>query len=74
MKDKIEKILDRIRPSIRMDGGDVEFMSYDESDGVVKVRLQGACRGCPMSEITLKAGIEATIIRELPEVRAVVAI
>jgi Fe-S cluster biogenesis protein NfuA len=69
MREKVEQVLEKIRPSLQADGGDVELV--DVEDGVVKVRLQGACAGCPMSQLTLKAGIEATLKREIPEVKSV---
>ena len=74
MKEKIEAILDTIRPSLQMDGGDVSFVSYDDKTKVVKVQLQGHCAHCPMSNITLKQGIEAEIIQHLPEIKSVEAI
>lgn len=72
MKEKVEKVLDKIRPSLLADGGNVELV--DVSDGVVKVRLQGACSGCPMSQMTLKMGIERVIKQELPEIKEVVSV
>ena len=69
MKDKVEKVLDEIRPMLIRDGGNVELVSID--DGVVKVRLQGACAGCPMSQMTLRNGIERVLKEKLPEVKAV---
>ena len=69
MKEKIQKALDKIRPMLQADGGDVEFV--DVQDGVVKVRLQGACAGCPMSQMTLKNGIEKILKKEIPEVKSV---
>jgi len=69
MKEKIQKALDKIRPMLQADGGDVEFV--DVQDGVVKVRLQGACAGCPMSQMTLKNGIEKMLKKEIPEIKSV---
>ncbi|NQT26368.1 NifU family protein [candidate division KSB1 bacterium] len=69
MKEKVQAALDKIRPSLQADGGDVELV--DVVDGVVKVRLKGACAGCPMSQMTLKSGIERTLKQELPEVVSV---
>lgn len=66
MKEKIEKLLDEIRPSLQADGGDVELVEI--MDGVVKVRLKGACSGCPMSQMTLKQGIEVYVKKAMPEV------
>ncbi|MFA6382075.1 MAG: NifU family protein [Candidatus Buchananbacteria bacterium] len=57
MKDEIKKVLDEIRPSLQADGGDVEFIDFDEKSGVVKLKLQGACSCCPMSQMTLQEGI-----------------
>jgi len=70
MKEKVEKVLDEIRPMLMRDGGNVELVSIDE--GVVKVRLQGACAGCPMSQMTLRNGIEKVLKDKIPEVTAVV--
>ena len=72
MKEKVEKVLDKVRPSLMADGGNVELV--DVEDGVVKVRLTGACGGCPMSQMTLKMGIERVIKQEIPEIKEVVAI
>lgn len=72
MKEQIEKILDKIRPSLRADGGDVELV--DVEDNVVKVRLTGACGGCPMSQMTLKMGIERVLKKDLPEIKEVIAV
>ena len=70
LKEQVEKALEKVRPSLRADGGDVELVEVTE-DGIVKVRLQGACRGCPMSQMTLKLGIERTLKHEVPEVKEV---
>ena len=69
MKEKVQKALDKIRPMLQADGGDVEFV--DVQDGVVTVRLQGACAGCPMSQMTLKNGIEKMLKEEIPEIKSV---
>lgn len=66
MKEKVQAVIDKIRPMLMQDGGDVELVSVD--DGVVKVRLTGACAGCAMSQITLKQGIEKVLINEIPEI------
>lgn len=73
-RDRIEEVLDTIRPAIRTDGGDVEFIDYDEDDGIVQLRLLGACGSCPVSMLTLKQGIERRIIMAVPEVRGVLAL
>jgi len=69
MKQKVQEALDKIRPMLQADGGDVELV--DVEDGVVKVRLQGACAGCPMSQMTLKNGIEKILKKEIPEIKSV---
>ena len=71
MQEKVEAALNKIRPSLEADGGNVELVSV--KDGVVTVRLTGACAGCPMSTMTLKAGIERILMQEVPEVKEVVA-
>ncbi|MFA6410948.1 MAG: NifU family protein [Candidatus Buchananbacteria bacterium] len=57
MREEVQKVLDQIRPSLQADGGDVELVDVDEKTGIVKVKLQGACQGCPMSQMTLQDGI-----------------
>ena len=73
-KERIEQVLDSIRPALRSDGGDVEFIDYDEEDGIVQVRLMGACGTCPVSTLTLKQGIERRIILAVPEVKGIHAL
>ncbi len=73
MEDKIRAVLDKVRPNLQADGGDVELVEVG-SDGVVKVRLKGACHGCPMSQMTLKRGIENAIKAEVPGVTSVVGV
>ena len=70
MKEKVQAAIDKIRPMLAADGGDVELIDVTE-EGVVQVRLQGACSGCPMSQMTLKNGIERIIKQEVPEVKSV---
>ena len=72
-KEKIEEILNRVRPSIQADGGDAESVNIRE-DNVIELRLKGACNGCPMATLTLKAGIERIIKEEIPEVAEVIAV
>ncbi len=69
MKEKVLAALKKIRPMLQVDGGDVELVEID--GGIVRVRLKGACSGCPMSQMTLKNGIERMLKEEIPEVRAV---
>jgi Fe-S cluster biogenesis protein NfuA len=73
MKERIEEVLSKIKPSLQADGGDVELVEVGE-DGVVKVKLTGACGSCPMSQMTLKMGIEKVIKKEVPEVVEVVSV
>ena len=72
MKEKVEEALNTIRPYIQMDGGDVEFVDY--VDGVVRVRLTGACAGCPMSQMTLTMGVEKALKERIPEITKVEAV
>ncbi|MFP4032387.1 MAG: NifU family protein [Desulfococcaceae bacterium] len=70
MREKVEAALDKVRPMLQADGGNVELVDVTE-DGVVKVRLQGACAGCPMSQMTLRNGIERVLKQHIPEIKAV---
>jgi Fe-S cluster biogenesis protein NfuA len=72
MKENVKKVLEEIRPALRADGGDVELV--DVKEGVVSLRLTGACRGCPMSTMTLKMGIERLLKEKVPEIKEVVSI
>lgn len=74
MENKIKKVLNEIRPHLQMDGGDVKFISFDEKSGILEVKLQGACVGCPMSQITLKEGIGKSVKESVPAVKEVKAI
>ncbi len=69
MEEKIKAVLETIRPALQADGGDVEFIDFN--DGIVTVRLKGACGSCPMSIMTLKQGIEARMKSQIPEVKSV---
>jgi Fe-S cluster biogenesis protein NfuA len=69
MIEQVQEALNMIRPQLQADGGDVELVGID--DGTVKVRLQGACAGCPMSQMTLKNGIEKILKKTIPEVKSV---
>jgi Fe-S cluster biogenesis protein NfuA len=73
MKEKVEATLERIRPSLQADGGDVELVEVSP-DGVVKVKLTGACQGCAMSQMTLKMGIEKVLKQDVPEVKEVIGV
>ncbi|MEK6646594.1 MAG: NifU family protein [Candidatus Firestonebacteria bacterium] len=72
MKEKVETALEKIRPALEADGGNVELV--DVIDGVVKVRLTGACGSCPMSQMTLKQGIERSLKEQIPEIKKVEAV
>ncbi len=72
MQEKIEEVLKQIRPNLVRDGGNVELV--DATDGIVKVRLTGACGGCPMASMTLKNGVERALKERVPEVKEVVAV
>jgi Fe-S cluster biogenesis protein NfuA len=72
MKERVQEVLDKIRPALQADGGDVELV--DVEGGVVKVRLVGACKGCPMSQLTLANGVERVLKEEIPEVERVEAV
>lgn len=73
MKAKVQEVLELIRPALQADGGDVELVDVTD-DGLVSVRLTGACGSCPMSTMTLKMGIERTLKEKLPEVKEVVQV
>ena len=73
LEQKVEEVLERVRPGLRMDGGDVELVEVTE-DGTVKVRLQGACYGCPMAVMTLHGWIEKELKVNIPEVKSVQAV
>ena len=66
-KERVQAVLDQIRPALQADGGDVELVDVTD-EGVVKVALQGACRGCPMSQLTLSNGVERVLKEQIPEV------
>jgi len=70
MLEKVKNVIDEIRPNLQADGGDVELIGVSD-DGVVKVRLQGACRGCPGAAMTLKMSVERLLKRQVPEVKSV---
>ncbi|AUS07924.1 NifU family protein [Laceyella sacchari] len=70
VQERVQEVLDKLRPYIQRDGGDVELVEISD-DGIVRVRLLGACGSCPSSTITLKAGIERALMEEIPEVREV---
>jgi Fe-S cluster biogenesis protein NfuA len=73
MQEEVQRVIDQIRPNLQADGGDVELIDVGD-DGVVKVRLVGACHGCPMAQMTLKNGIEKFLKQEIPAVKSVVSV
>ena len=74
MKEEVEKALDTIRPALQNDGGDVELVDVNEDTGTVKVRLTGACGSCPMSQLTLRMGVERVLKEQVPAVKEVVPV
>ena len=72
LKKSVEQALTKIRPMLQRDGGDIELV--DVTDGIVKVRLTGACKGCPMSQMTLKQGVEKLLLKEVPGLKQVQAV
>jgi Fe-S cluster biogenesis protein NfuA len=70
MREKVEQVLEKVRPSLQADGGNVELVDVTD-EGIVKVKLTGACRGCPMSQMTLKMGIEKALKQAIPEIKEV---
>ena len=73
MKEKVEQALDEVRPALQADGGDVELVEVTP-DGIVKVKLTGACHGCPMAQMTLSQGIETHLKNAIPEIKGVEAV
>ena len=73
MKERVEAALNKVRPSLQADGGDVQLIEVTDT-GIVKVKLMGACGGCPMSQMTLKMGIERILKQEVPEVKEVISV
>lgn len=73
MKEQVKEVLELIRPALQADGGDVELVDVTD-DGIVSVRLTGACGSCPMSTMTLKMGIERTLVEKIPTVKEVVQV
>ncbi|NOY14527.1 MAG: NifU family protein [Deltaproteobacteria bacterium] len=73
MRERVEEVLNQVRPTLQADGGDVELVDVSE-DGVVSVKLTGACGSCPMSTMTLKMGIEKSLMENIPEVKEVVQV
>ncbi|MFA5020652.1 MAG: NifU family protein [Patescibacteria group bacterium] len=74
IEERIKEQLEKIRPQLQLDGGDVEFVAFEESTGILKLKLQGACVGCPMSQMTLQQGIGQLIKENIPEVKEIAAV
>jgi Fe-S cluster biogenesis protein NfuA len=74
LKDKVMKAIEELRPHLQADGGDIELADMDEDKGVVKVRLKGACVGCPMAQSTLQLGVEQFLKKRIPEIKWVEAV
>jgi len=74
MKNQVQAVIEKIRPLLQADGGDIELVGVDEATGVVSVRLQGACSGCPSAQMTLKMGVERHLKEKVPAVTEVVAV
>jgi Fe-S cluster biogenesis protein NfuA len=72
MRERVQQVIEKIRPLLQRDGGDIQLV--DVVDGVVKVKLQGACGSCPMSAMTLKMGVEKQLKQEIPEIKEVVSV
>jgi Fe-S cluster biogenesis protein NfuA len=73
-KERVEEALNGIRPALQADGGDVSLVDVNEAEGIVRVQLEGACSGCPSSQITLAMGIERAIKEHVPEVKQVLSV
>jgi Fe-S cluster biogenesis protein NfuA len=74
LREKVEEALDGIRPALQADGGNVSLVEVDEENGIAKVRLEGACAGCPSAQITLAMGIERAIKERVPEIKQVLSV
>ena len=74
MREAVQKVIDEIRPLLQSEGGDIELVDVDAQAGVVSVRLQGACAGCPGAQMTLRMGVERRLKAQVPEVKSVVAV
>ncbi len=74
MREKVEEALKKIRPALQADGGDITLVDVDEDNGIVQVRLMGACSGCPSAQLTLQMGVERAIMEEVPEIKRVIAV
>ena len=74
MKEQIEAVLEDIRPRLALHGGNVEYVDFNKASGTLSLRMQGACKGCPMAQLTLKAGIEAFVCDQISEVSEVIEV
>ena len=73
-REKVQAVIEEIRPMLQADGGDIELVDVEPEEGIVKVRLTGACGGCPMAQMTLQMGVQRRLQREIPEVKEVVSV
>jgi Fe-S cluster biogenesis protein NfuA len=74
VKDKVIEVLNSVRGALQADGGDIELVDVSEEEGIVRVRLTGACGGCPMSQMTLQMGVERVLKQNVPQVKRVIAV
>lgn len=74
INDKINKSLEKIRPALQSDGGDIEFVAFNDKTGIVEVKFTGMCHGCPMAQYTLNEGVSAQLQEDIPEVKGVEAV
>ncbi|MDE2039987.1 MAG: NifU family protein [Elusimicrobia bacterium] len=74
MREKVEKVIEKVRPFIQSDGGDITLVDVHEETGIVEVRLSGACHGCPSAAATLKSGVERMVKQDVPEIKEVVTV
>lgn len=72
--DRVKAVIDRIKPLLQADGGDIDFVAMDQATGIVSVRLRGACQGCPGAAMTLKMGVERHLKEQVPQVKGVLAV
>ena len=74
LTERVNEVIEKIRPAIQADGGDIELVDVDQSTGKVSIRFHGACRGCPMAALTLKVGVERHLKQQVPDVTEVVSV
>ena len=74
MRDRIERLLETIRPAVRKDGGDIELVDAGASDGIVRLRFHGACAACGFAPLTLKLGVKPLLMKDVPEIKDVIVV